>query len=75
MNKYLFNCQIIRIFKFTTPSLNWYYFLVYERIDGKLLEGRHILEIPTSNKKFKKIDEYIKLAKEKYDIDIRFMEE
>ncbi|MCW1240520.1 LXG domain-containing protein [Bacillus pretiosus] len=47
----------------------------YERIDGKLLEGRHILEIPTSNKKFKKIDEYIKLAKEKYDIDIRFREE
>ncbi|MDM5186739.1 T7SS effector LXG polymorphic toxin [Bacillus sp. DX4.1] len=47
----------------------------YRRIDGKSLEGKQILEIPASNKNFERIEEYIKLAKEKYDIDIRFREE
>ncbi|MED1113072.1 T7SS effector LXG polymorphic toxin [Bacillus paramycoides] len=47
----------------------------YRRIDGKSLEGKQILEIPASNKNFERIEEYIKLAKEKYDINIRFREE
>ena len=44
-------------------------------IDGQLLEGKHILEIPVSNKNIRKIDKYIKRAKDKYDIEIRFREE
>ncbi|HDX9669078.1 TPA: hypothetical protein ROY24_002085 [Bacillus cereus] len=44
-------------------------------IDGQLLKGKHILEISVSNKNFRKIDEYIKRAKDKYDIEIRFREE
>lgn len=44
----------------------------YREIDGQLLKGKHILEIPVSNKNFRKIDEYIKRAKDKYDIEIRF---
>ncbi len=47
----------------------------YDEIDGTELQGKQILEIPASNKNFKKIDEYIKLAKNKYDINIRFREE
>lgn len=47
----------------------------YREIDGDLLEGTQILEIPASNKNFERIEEYIKLAKEKYNIDIRFREE
>ncbi|EEM69556.1 MULTISPECIES: T7SS effector LXG polymorphic toxin [Bacillus] len=47
----------------------------YREIDGQLLKGKHILEIPVSNKNFRKIDEYIKRAKDKYDIEIRFREE
>ncbi|WP_257129023.1 hypothetical protein [Bacillus pseudomycoides] len=42
----------------------------YEDIDGTELQGKQILEIPASNKNFEKIDEYIKLAKDKYDIEI-----
>ncbi|MED3393887.1 T7SS effector LXG polymorphic toxin [Bacillus wiedmannii] len=47
----------------------------YREIDRQLLKGKHILEIPVSNKNFRKIDEYIKRAKDKYDIEIRFREE
>ncbi|MDM5186433.1 hypothetical protein QUF99_03125 [Bacillus sp. DX4.1] len=47
----------------------------YREIDGQLLEGKQILEIPASNKNFERIEEYIKLAKEKYNIEIRFREE
>ena len=46
----------------------------YDEIDGTELQGKQILEIPASNK-ISKIDEYIKLAKNKYDINIRFREE
>ncbi|EOP14030.1 hypothetical protein ICS_00862 [Bacillus cereus BAG2O-3] len=44
-------------------------------IDGQLLKGKNILEISVSNKNSGKIDEYIKRAKDKYDIEIRFREE
>ena len=44
-------------------------------LDGKVLKGRQILEIPESNKNFDKIQEYIDLAKNKYNIEIRFRPE
>ena len=44
-------------------------------LDGKVLKGRQILEIPESNKNFDKIQEYIDLAKNKYNIEIRFKPE
>ena len=47
-----------------------------ERLKGKILEGKQILEIPESNRKFSKIQEYIDLAKsDKYKIEIRFRPE
>ena len=45
------------------------------QLDGKVLKGRQILEIPESNKKFDKIQDYIDLAKNKYNIEIRFRPE
>ena len=45
------------------------------QLDGKVLKGRQILEIPESNKNFDKIQEYIDLAKNKYNIEIRFRPE
>ena len=47
----------------------------YPDLDGKTLEGKQILEIPESNKNFDKIQEYIDLAKDKYNIEIRFRPE
>ncbi|WP_342559991.1 T7SS effector LXG polymorphic toxin [Psychrobacillus sp. FSL W7-1457] len=47
----------------------------YERIDGTILQGKQILEIPATNKNFTQIEEYIKLAKDKYDVEIRFRRE
>ncbi len=44
-------------------------------LDGKVLKGRQILEIPESNKNFDKIQDYIDLAKNKYNIEIRFRPE
>ena len=44
-------------------------------LDGKVLKGRQILEIPESNKNFDKIQEYIDLAKNKYNIEIRLRPE
>lgn len=42
------------------------------QLDGKVLKGRQILEIPESNKSFDIIQEYIDLAKNKYNIEIIF---
>ncbi|EOO37228.1 hypothetical protein IKK_03536 [Bacillus mycoides] len=47
----------------------------YPELDVLKLNGDYILEVPASNKNFERIEEYIKLAKEKYDINIRFREE
>ncbi|MFJ1382751.1 hypothetical protein [Capnocytophaga canimorsus] len=47
----------------------------YPRLDGQILKGKQILEIPESNKNFDKIQEYIDLAKNKYNIEIRFRPE
>ncbi|HWI48231.1 MAG TPA: hypothetical protein VNU45_08435 [Rummeliibacillus sp.] len=44
-------------------------------IEGEPLKGKQILEIPASNRDFDKIQEYIDLAKKKYNIEIRFREE
>lgn len=44
----------------------------YKEIDGKVLEGKYVLEIPDSNKAYSDIDKYVKLAKEKYNVEIRF---
>ena len=46
-----------------------------KELDGKILKGKQILEIPESNKNFDKIQEYIDLAKNKYNIEIRFRPE
>lgn len=46
-----------------------------QQIDGQKLRGRQILEIPASNKNFEKIKEYENLAREKYDIELRYREE
>lgn len=47
----------------------------YPDLDGDLLQGKQILEIPSSNQNFSKIEEYIFLAKNKYNIEIRFRPE
>jgi hypothetical protein len=47
----------------------------YPEIDGKILDGKQILEIPSNNRNFGKIQEYIDLAKNKYNIEIRFRDE
>ena len=47
----------------------------YPDLDGQPLTGKQILEIPASNKKFDEIQTYVNLAKNKYDIEIRFREE
>ena len=41
-------------------------------LDNKILQGKQILEIPEANKSFSQIQEYVDLAKNKYDIEIRF---
>lgn len=46
-----------------------------DKLKGKVLEGRHYLEIPESNKNFNKLQEYIDLAKNKYGIEIIFKPE
>lgn len=47
----------------------------YEGLYDKPLEGKQILEIPISNQQLGNIQEYIDLAKNKYDIEIRFKSE
>lgn len=47
----------------------------YDCIDGQKLSGQMCLEIPAVNKDFDQIDEYMTYAKEKYDIEIIFLEE
>lgn len=47
----------------------------YDKIDGQRLQGRQILEIPESNKSFDRMQEYMDLAKDKYNIEIRFKPE
>ena len=47
----------------------------YDCIDGQKLSGQMCLEIPAVNKEFDQIDEYMTYAKEKYDIEIIFLEE
>ncbi|AEV68228.1 Protein of unknown function (DUF1557) [Acetivibrio clariflavus DSM 19732] len=47
----------------------------YPEIDGQLLTGKLILEIPDSNLNFSEIQDYIDLAKNKYGIEIRFRSE
>jgi len=46
-----------------------------DELKGKVLEGKHYLEIPESNKSFGKLQEYIDLAKNKYNIEIIFRPE
>jgi len=43
--------------------------------DGQILKGKQILEVPESNKNFSQIQSYIDLAKNKYNIEIRFKPE
>ncbi|WP_430612011.1 hypothetical protein [Flavobacterium sp. JP2137] len=45
------------------------------KLKGEFLEGKHILEIPESNKTFDKIQDYIDLARMKYGTEIRFKPE
>lgn len=47
----------------------------YPFLDGHKLSGKKYLEIPESNKSFSNIDEYMKIAREKYDIEIIFLKE
>jgi hypothetical protein len=47
----------------------------YDKLFDTPLEGRQILEIPSSNQNFSNMQEYIDLAKNKYQIDIRFKPE
>ncbi len=41
-------------------------------LDNQVLEGKQILEIPSSNQSYSKIQDYVDLAKKEYDIEIRF---
>ncbi len=47
----------------------------YKCLNGQILSGKMYLEIPAVNKDFDQIDEYMTYAKEKYDIEIIFLEE
>ena len=47
----------------------------YKVLDGMPIEGQMCLEIPSSNKNFKNIEEYAKLSKDKFDVLIIFLEE
>ena len=49
--------------------------LFRSELKGKVLEGKHYLEIPESNESFGKLQEYIDLAKNKYNIEIIFRPE
>jgi hypothetical protein len=46
-----------------------------EQLKGKVLEGKQILEVPDNNRNFSQIQEYIDLAKNKYNIELRFRSE
>lgn len=45
------------------------------QLDGKVLAGKQILEIPASNKNLSNIDYFINFAKTNYNITIRFTPE
>jgi len=47
---------------------------MYEELDGKVLEGQYILEIPASNATLPNIEHYKEIAAE-YDVILRFTEE
>ena len=47
----------------------------YPEIDGKPLKGKQILEIPEINKNYSEIEQYVELAQNKYNIEIRFRSE
>ena len=47
----------------------------YPALDGQTLQGKQILEIPDSNQSFKDIKAYTDLAKNKYNIELRFRPE
>ncbi len=47
----------------------------YEVLFDKPLQGKQILEIPISNQNFSQIQQYIDLAKNNYNIEIRFRPE
>ena len=47
----------------------------YPVLDGQTLQGKQILEIPSGNQSFSQIQDYIDLAKNKYNIEIRFRPE
>lgn len=47
----------------------------YPVLDGQILQGKQILEIPISNQGFSQIQDYIDLAKNNYNIEIRFRPE
>ena len=47
----------------------------YPVLDGQILQGKQILEIPISNQGFSQIQDYIDLPKNKYNIEIRFRPE
>lgn len=47
----------------------------YPALDGHTIEGKQILEIPESNKNFSEIQSYVDIAKNKYNIEIRFRPE
>jgi len=45
------------------------------KFNNQVLQGKQILEIPSSNQNFNLIQDYIDLAKNKYNIEIRFRPE
>lgn len=47
----------------------------YPLLDGQTLQGKQILEIPSSNQSFSQIQDYIDLARNKYNIEIHFKPE
>lgn len=47
---------------------------LWKQIDGEMLEGQYILEIPKSNETLSNIEYYKKIAEE-YDVILRFTEE
>ena len=47
----------------------------YPEIDGQVLQGQQILEIPASNQLLSNIQEYIDFARDNYNIILRFRPE
>ncbi|WP_347921814.1 hypothetical protein [Pontimicrobium sp. SW4] len=47
----------------------------YSNLDGLILHGQQILEIPDSNQSLSNIQDFIDFARDNYDIEIRFRPE